>query len=303
MLFVRTDVGDENSVKNLARRAEKTYGQVDIVLNNATIAPLGAVRDVDIKTWDASYRVNLRGPVLLAHAFIPGMVARNWGVFVCVSSAGGAYMGAYESFKAAQVHLCTTLNEELENTAVAAFTIGPGFVPTQTATSSLSKLAAMMGKSEKEMLEMVKAHTLSIEAAGAGFAAAVAMAARYRGQEISSIQALADAGITLSASEPGTGERLLTSKQLEQALTLCRAVRATLAERSAGWKERSVFKRQWLVRTFRQKASLSVEEWLRVLKQLEEALERQDSAALTMINAPLDRLAAYYGRLYEMAKV
>jgi NAD(P)-dependent dehydrogenase (short-subunit alcohol dehydrogenase family) len=47
---------------------------VDIVLNNATIAPLGAVEDVDIKTWDASYRVNLRKPVLLAHAFIPGMV-------------------------------------------------------------------------------------------------------------------------------------------------------------------------------------------------------------------------------------
>ncbi len=52
----------------------------------------------------------------------------------------------------------------------------------------------------------------------------------------------------------------------------------------------------------RQKAFLAVDEWLRVLEQLEEALERQDSAALAMINAPLDRLAAYYGYLYEMAK-
>lgn len=41
------------------------------------------MKDVDIKAWDASYRVNLRRSVLLAHAFIPGMVARNWGVFVC----------------------------------------------------------------------------------------------------------------------------------------------------------------------------------------------------------------------------
>lgn len=95
-------------------------------------------------------------------------------------------MGAYECLKAAQVHLGTTLHEEMENTEVAVFTIGPGFVPTQTAISSLPKLAAMMGKSEKEMLEVVKAHTLSVLAAGAGFAAAVAMAARYRGQEISS---------------------------------------------------------------------------------------------------------------------
>jgi NAD(P)-dependent dehydrogenase (short-subunit alcohol dehydrogenase family) len=301
-LFIRTDVGEEGSVKNLARRAEKTYGQVDIVLNDATIAPLGAVKDMDIKAWDVSYRVNLRGPVLLARAFIPGMVARNWGVFVCVSSTGGAYMGAYESLKAAQVHLGMTLNEELENSEVAAFTIGPGFVPTQTAISSLPKLAAMMGKSEKEMQEVVKAYTLSAEAAGAGFAAAVAMAARYRGQEISSTQALADAGISISVSGQTAGERSLTPEQLEQALTLCRAVRATLAEQSAGWKERSIFERQWLVRTFRQKASLPVDEWLRVLEQVEEVLEHQDSAALAMINAPFDRLAAYYDHLYEMAK-
>ncbi len=301
-LFIRADVGEEGSVKNLARRADKTYGQVDIVLNNATIAPLGAVKDVDIKAWDASYCVNLRGPVLLARAFIPGMVARNWGVFVCVSSTGGAYMGAYESLKAAQVHLGTTLNEELENSEVAAFTIGPGFVPTQTAASSLPKLAAMMGKSEKEMLEVVKPHTLSVEAAGAGFAAAVAMAARYRGQEISSVQALADAGISIPVPGQTTGDRSLTLEQLEQALTLCRAVRTTLAEQSGGWKERSVFERQWLIRTFRQKASLPVDEWLRVLEQLEEVLEQQDSTALATINAPLDRLAAYYGHLYEMAK-
>ena len=301
-LFVRTDVGDEGSVKNLARQAEKTYGQVDIVLNNATIAPLGAVKDADIKAWDTSYRVNLRGPVLLARAFIPGMVGRSWGVFVCVSSTGLAYMGAYESLKAAQVHLGMTLNEELENTEVAVFTIGPGFVPTQTAISAIPKLAALMGKSEKELQEMLKAYTLSVEAAGAGFAAAVAMASRYRGQEISSMQALADAGINVSALEQTAGVRSLTPEQLEQALTLCRSVRKTLAEQSAGWKERPIFEQQWLVRTFRQKASLPADEWLRVLDQLEAALEYQDSDALAMINAPFDRLAAYYEHLHDMAK-
>lgn len=301
-LFVRTDVGDERSVKNLARQAVKTYGQVDIVLNNATIAPLGAVKDVDIKTWDRSYRVNLRGPVLLARALIPGMLARNWGVFVCMSSTGGAYMAAYEAFKAAQVHLAITLNEELENTEVAAFTIGPGFVPTPTAAASLPRLAAMMGKSEEEMLEVVKPYTLSVEAAGAGCAAAVALAARYRGQEISATQALSDAGISIPAPGQISGGCSLTPEQLEQALTLCRSVRRTLAEQSAGWKARPIFEQQWLIRTFRQRASLSVEEWLRLLEQVETALQRQDFTALATIKAPFDRLAAYYSHLYEMAR-
>ncbi|MGD8454839.1 MAG: SDR family NAD(P)-dependent oxidoreductase [Anaerolineales bacterium] len=301
-LFVKTDVGDEGSVKKLARRAQKTFGGVDIVLNNATVATLGAVKDVDIEAWDASYRVNLRGPVLLARAFIPGMLTRDWGVFVCVSSTGGAYMGAYESFKAAQVHLGATLSEEFENTAVSAFTIGPGFVPTQTALSSIPKLAALMGKSEEEMFEVVKPYTISIEAAGAGFAAAVALAPRYRGQEISSTQALADAGIDLSASGQAAGGRSLSPEQFEQALVLCQSARTTLAEQSAAWQELSVFERQWLTRTFRQKASLPVDEWLRLLERLEAALEEQDSTALGMIHAPLDRLADYYGHLHEMAK-
>ena len=68
---------------------------------------------------------------------------------------------------------------------VVAFTIGPGFVPTQTAASSIPRLAALLGKPVDELRDTPVAHTLSAEAAGAGFAAAVALAERYRGQEIS----------------------------------------------------------------------------------------------------------------------
>ncbi|MCR4403488.1 MAG: SDR family oxidoreductase [Firmicutes bacterium] len=367
-LFVRTDVGDEASVRNLARRAESAFGPVDVVVNNATVAPLGAVKDVDIRAWDASYRVNLRGPVLLARAFIPGMIARNRGVFACVSSTGLAYMGAYESLKAAQVHLATTLSEELEGTEVAVFAIGPGFVPTQTALSSIPRLAALMGKSESELRAVVSAYELPVEAAGAGFAAAVAMASRYRGQEISSVQALADAGISLPSSKhavecpprgltsaehphpehphpayqtsgrppsevppswhPHRGHpaserqqvdserqdvaratlgqttygRGLSPEQFEEASALCRSVRKTLAEQSAGWRDRPVFERQWLVRAFRRHASMSVDEWLRVLEQLELALQDRDASAVARIAAPLDRLAAYYAYLHKMAE-
>jgi NAD(P)-dependent dehydrogenase (short-subunit alcohol dehydrogenase family) len=301
-LFVRTDVGDGASVRKLARRVGRAHNPVDIVLNNATVAPLGTVKDAGIEAWDTSYRVNLRGPVLLARSFIPGMVARGWGVFVCVSSTGGGYMGPYECLKAAQVHLGMTLHEELEDTGVTAFTIGPGFVPTETATSSIPKLAALMGQSAAEMKEQLAAHTLSVEAAGAGFAAAIAMAPRYGGQEISSVQALLDVGIRVSAAGPVAADRSLSPAQFQEALILCRTVRATLAEQSAGWKDRSVFERQWLVRTFRQRASMSVGDWVRTLDELEEALLQRDTVAVSRIDAPLDRLAAYYGHLHKMAK-
>src|SRR5690606_39214066 len=105
VMAVPTDVGDEAAVARLADRVVERFGQVDIVINNATVTPMGAVWDVAIDRWDHSYSVNLRGPVLLARQFIPGMLAKGYGVFVCVSSVGEAFMGAYETLKAAQVHL------------------------------------------------------------------------------------------------------------------------------------------------------------------------------------------------------
>jgi NAD(P)-dependent dehydrogenase (short-subunit alcohol dehydrogenase family) len=300
--FIHTDVGDERSIHRLAIQSAREFGQVDVVINNATIAPLGAVQAVPIEDWDASYRVNVRGPVLLARTFLPGMIARKEGVFVCVSSLGTAFLGAYETFKAAQVHLARTIADELQDTGVMAFTIGPGFVPMQTALSSIPRLAAMMGQSADELREILKAHTLSVQAAGAGFAAAVALAERYCGQEISSAQALMDAGIELAQETPVAGQSTLSSEQLERAWALCRQVRATLAEQSAGWKQRNLFEQQWLVRTFKQYARLSVEEWLKTLEQLEQTLAARETAGVMAAGAPFDGLARYYAHLYDMAK-
>jgi len=300
--FVRTDVGGERSVERLARQALRTYGKVDVVLNNATVWSFGAVKDNPIRDWDASYRVNLRGPVLLARAFLPGMLERNYGVFVCVSSVGDKYMGAYEVYKAAQVHLARTLDAELEGTGVHAFTIGPGLVPTATARAGIELLAPLYGKTAEELWAMNAEHTLSVEAAGAGFAAAIALAWRFRGQEISSKQALIAAGIDFSGQEQGAASVTLTAQEIGQALALCRDVRATLAEQAEGWAKRSLFERQWVLRDFKSNAGMPVEQWLETLERLERYLEAGDLAALARLRAPLERLARYYGHYQELAR-
>jgi NAD(P)-dependent dehydrogenase (short-subunit alcohol dehydrogenase family) len=293
-LGVQTDVGDEASVARLVAQA----GPVDIVLNNATIAPLGTVAEVPIDDWDRSYRVNLRGPVLLARAFLPGMLARGWGVFACVSSTGTAYMGAYETFKAAQVHLGNTLDDELAGTGVSAFTIGPGLVPTETARAAIKVLAPQLGMSLDEFFERNAGAVLSVEAAGAGFAASIALAEQFRGQEISSMQALKAAGIEVEPA-PAQAAAPLAYDRREQALGLCRQVRATLAEQSAGWKQRSLFERQWVLRDFRKCTGRPAEEWLAGLDRLQEALARGSG---TVPGLPLERLAGYYSHLADLAK-
>src|SRR5512134_2549874 len=118
-----------------------------------------------------------------------------------ICSKGTAFLGGYETFKAAQLHLGDTLAAELESTGVIAYTIGPGLVPTETATKAVAKLAPQMGMSVQQFFEMNKSAVLSVEEAGARFAVSVVFAEKFRGQEISSIQALKVADINFGAVE------------------------------------------------------------------------------------------------------
>jgi NAD(P)-dependent dehydrogenase (short-subunit alcohol dehydrogenase family) len=299
VLFVCTDVGNETSVQNLCNLAEAKYGKVDVVINNATIAVLGAVKDVAIDRWDESYHVNLRGPVLMAKTFLPGMIKRNFGVFVCVSSVGGAFLGGYETFKAAQVHLANTLDAELEGTGVIAYTIGPGLVPTATATHAVTQIAPMMGMSLDEFYNLNENAMLSIEEAGAGFAASVVFADKFRGQEISSMQALKAADLLYGGEDADTDSAQMTGKKLDQVKEALHRVHTTLKEQSEGWKSRSIFERQWVIRDFKKTAGMPVEEWLSTLETISN-----DLAAKGMINnlPPFEKLAGYYNHMAELAK-
>jgi NAD(P)-dependent dehydrogenase (short-subunit alcohol dehydrogenase family) len=294
VMFIHTDIGDERSVTELARQAIHAYGKVDIVLNNATFAPLGAVIDRPIRDWDASYRANLRGPVLLAQAFLPGMIQRDSGVFACVSSAGGAYMGAYETLKSAQVELAQTLDAELEGKGVIVFTIGPGMVPTATMTAGVAQIAPKYGKTTDEFYETYKEQWLSVEAAGAGFAAAVALAPRYRGMETYSAAGLIAAGIVDANAPTEMAAPALTAEQVEKVLQLCREVRATLTKEHEGWVKRSIFERQWMLRDFKQHAGLPVDQAEEALRSLEGCLENNETTSLGRFRATVASVEKYY---------
>jgi len=298
--FIKTDVSKERSINKLSRLVLSKFGKVDIVLNNATIAPLGAVKDSNIIDWDRSYRVNLRGPVLLARRFIPFMVKQDYGVFVCVSSEGLAYMGPYETMKSAQTHLAMTLEAELENTGVISFSIGPGFVATKTAVNSVEKLAKLYGKSEQELYEMYKEHVISVEAAGAAFAAAIVQAEHFRGQEIGARQALHFAGINPEDTEKK--EYNFDQSRIKRVMGLCREVRQTLNGQYQGWKERPVFERQWILRDFKKNAGMTAEQWLDTLERLEDYLENENMLAIADLYLPLNRLVDFYSHLQELAR-
>jgi NAD(P)-dependent dehydrogenase (short-subunit alcohol dehydrogenase family) len=304
--FLKTDVGSDKDVEKLAKEVLRKWEKVDIVLNNATVFPMGEVKDTPVEKWDFSYRVNLRGPVLLARAFLSDMIRRKYGVFVCVSSSGAApFMGAYEVFKTAQGELASTIAAEVEGTGVYAFTIGPGIVRTPGFVEGGGQVASFMGKTLDELLEMNKNFEISSEAAGVGFAASIALASKYHGQETSSIQVLREIGITFGGEKTELPTPSKPISEPSEALSgkpeeLYKQVMKTYTEQSDGWKKRGMFERQWISRDFKKNTGMSIDEMLSTLKNVENSL---NTPALSEISVEiLNKLAAYYEHQQDQLK-
>jgi NAD(P)-dependent dehydrogenase (short-subunit alcohol dehydrogenase family) len=194
-VFIHTDVGDEDSVNRLAHKVLRIFGRVDIVVNNAVTMPVGTVREQSIRDWDISYRVNLRGSVLMSRIFLPAMIEQESGVIAFVSSAGGKYRGAFETMKSGQVELAHTIHAEYENSGIIAFSIFPGFVHTPGMETVARQISVLL-KTDTSINDLIKPEPVySAEIAGAAIAVAIVYAPRYRGQDVIASQALKQAGI------------------------------------------------------------------------------------------------------------
>jgi NAD(P)-dependent dehydrogenase (short-subunit alcohol dehydrogenase family) len=84
------DVGDRSAVRRLVDEVESRIGPVDVYCSNAGIATEGGLGEDE--AWEAAWRVHAMAHVHAARAVLPGMVARDRGVFVVTASAAGLLM-------------------------------------------------------------------------------------------------------------------------------------------------------------------------------------------------------------------
>jgi len=298
-LFYEINIEDEKQINKLYSFIKNKYGFLDVIFNNATITPLGAVHKVKISDWDKSYGVNLRGPILLVQKFLPDMKYKNEGTIVFVSSSGAApYMGAYEIFKTSQVELCNILAGELENTNIYTYCIAPGLVKTETAHQGIEKVAALMNISTEEFYLMNESHMLDAEHAGVGFAVSSAFAEKYNGQEVGSIQALMDAGIIRQEKEEVINN---TSNYSKETLKLHTTnVIKVYNEQYQGWFERNIFERQWVLRDFKKEVKLSAGQFKREMEIIQNLMEQGEFASLRKKKNLFISLEKYYEHQYKL---
>lgn len=130
------DVSQESQVRDFAHAAEKHFGRVQILINNAGIlGPMGETESVEFEEWRRTIEINLFGTFLFCKAFIPGMRANGYGKLVNLSGGGATsprpFFSAYAAAKAGVVRLTENLAEELRETNIDVNSVAPGALNTR----------------------------------------------------------------------------------------------------------------------------------------------------------------------------
>ncbi len=146
-LGVPTDVSDYGAVEHLAEAAEKRFGPVHLLFNNAGVSSAPKpVWESSLSDWDWVVGVNLMSVVWGVKAFVPRMLAHGEGAHVVntASIAGlisNARMNAYGVTKHAVVALSETLYLDLReaDSSVGVSVLCPAWVKTQIHTSERNR--------------------------------------------------------------------------------------------------------------------------------------------------------------------
>lgn len=134
-IFVRTDVRNEDDVRNLVDQTVKRFGRLDIAVNNAgTEGVPGLVTDQTAETYAATFDTNVLGTLLSMKHEMRVMLAQGSGSIVNVSSAYGSVGAAGASVYVASKHAVEGLTKsaalEVAGTGVRVNVVAPGTTDT-----------------------------------------------------------------------------------------------------------------------------------------------------------------------------
>jgi len=138
--FVKCDISQESEVTNLVATTVKTYGGLDILVNNAAIFPNKPITEMDVETYDTVMDINVKGTFLCCLQASQQMIKQGRGGSIINIASGSAFMPTvgftvYDSSKAAVVMLTRTLALELARYNIRVNSCSPGLTATSWAAT------------------------------------------------------------------------------------------------------------------------------------------------------------------------
>jgi acetoacetyl-CoA reductase len=128
------NVADWDSTKRAFEEVLARQQRVDILVNNAGITRDGVFRKMSLDDWRAVIDTNLNSLFNVTKQVIEGMLERNWGRIINISSVNGEKgqfgQSNYSAAKAGMHGFTMALAQEVANKGVTVNTVAPGYIAT-----------------------------------------------------------------------------------------------------------------------------------------------------------------------------
>jgi NADP-dependent 3-hydroxy acid dehydrogenase YdfG len=135
--ITRLDVTDRADVAAFAETARKTWGRVDVIVNNAGVMPLSPMAAMKVEEWERMVDVNIKGVLNGIAAVLPEMTARGSGHIVNIASIGALSVFPTASVYCASKYAVRAISDGLrqEHSDIRVTCIHPGVVESELADS------------------------------------------------------------------------------------------------------------------------------------------------------------------------
>ena len=131
-VYSPADMAKPSEIAELITLAEKTFGSVDVLVNNAGVQHVAPIEEFPVDKWNAIIGINLSSAFHTIRAAVPGMKRRGWGRIITTASAhslvASPFKSAYVAAKHGIVGLTKTVALELARSKITCNCISPGYV-------------------------------------------------------------------------------------------------------------------------------------------------------------------------------
>jgi 3-hydroxybutyrate dehydrogenase len=159
VVYDGADMSKPDAIVGMVENAAKTFGKVDIVVNNAGIQFVAPIDEFPVAKWDAIIAINLSSAFHSTRAVLPGMKQRKWGRIINIASAHGLvaspFKSAYVAAKHGMLGLTKTTALEVAEMGITCNAICPGYVWTPLVESQLDGQAKAHNMTREQVIHDV----------------------------------------------------------------------------------------------------------------------------------------------------
>ena len=154
---VTGDVTDRGEIESAFKAATAQFGDVEILVNCAGMAPTAPFHRVDFADWQRTMDVNVNGVFHCTQLALESMLEINWGRVVNIASVaslrGFPYVSGYCASKHAVLGMTRALALEVATQGITVNAVCPGYADTDIVRNAIAGIVSKTGRTEADAMQ------------------------------------------------------------------------------------------------------------------------------------------------------